>query len=213
MTPGLTPSPSWHKTHISGDIADIATLWRTILLLASFASLLTTGAILGGIGNADLISSSITSDGALLSTTALQTGEATLTGRILACGKSHLNRDTDTGIYPASQLDARSAGPLLIQEYASGQSDQKERPLACVFGNTTSDADITEDRTSGILWQGTYTTIRTLFPRESLTHAEGRGLLDIRHYRSQNSTFRGRTFASGNLSLSEQVTRDQGYSP
>ena len=213
MTSGLTRLASWHKAAIRHPIAEAAGIGRTILLLATLASLLTGGALLGGIGNADIITSSLTSDGSLLSTTSLESGDKLMAGRILACGLSHIIRDMDAGENAASVLDARSDGPLLFREYASRESGRSDPLITCVFGNTSPQRDTTVDEISGIFGYGSYASATTLSQSDHITRAHGRGLLDIRHLDQQNGTLRTRSLASGNLSLSEAIREDQGYSP
>jgi len=211
LTPGQTVSPLWHEP--SGyPITSPAgyDLWRTILLLWAIAGLITGGTLINGIGMADLVTSSVTGDGSVMSSSTLLSGENIITGRLFGSGWTSIDRETESGDTSSSRLLARSVGPLIIGEYASAEKNRNNHPIACVFGNTTEDSAQSETDVSGIIRNGSYASLHTLQPFEHITTADGTGLLDLRHRLARNGTISGRTLVSGNLSVSEQIRGDSG---
>lgn len=213
MTPGPTPSPSWHKTENPGIDTDPRSIRSTILLLWLCAILLAGGTLFGFAGNADLIAASITSDGSLLSSSTWQDQGTTIAEKILATGPGNIRQVTDATQGGSSEISARSEGPLLVSEYHDESSDPLDRPLACVFGNTSQQTGSSGDTVTGILKHGRYSRMRTWDPFGRAILAEGDGLLDLRHWNTMNHTLKTRIFASGNLSVQEQILKDQGDSP
>lgn len=215
MNPGLTRSRSWHN--LTARTESVSSLWRTILLLWTLASL-GAGALLSDPGHADLLTSSLTSDGTILSATTWQTGETLTRSSIIGTGQSRIERETGTHTDPYSHLQAWSAGPLLITEYSQTESDPKaQSPVTCVFANTTpsrhTGPDLSTTRITGILTQGRYTASYTLHPDERITQAEGQGIMDIRHQMNGNQTLTSRAYAAGNLTITDHLSRDQGTLP
>ncbi|PKL58956.1 MAG: hypothetical protein CVV33_09955 [Methanomicrobiales archaeon HGW-Methanomicrobiales-4] len=188
-------------------------LWRTLLLLWTIAGLITGGALIEGIGSADQVITSATTDGSVMSSSAYLSGDTSITSRIFGSGLTTIDRETGTGMAPSSLLQARSDGSLLIGTYAAAEQKRKESPVACVFGNATESPAPSEIEASGILWNGSYSGIWAMQPFESITTAHGTGILDLRHHLAGNTTLSGRTIATGNLSVIEHITTDQGESP
>ena len=163
-------------------------------------------------GMADLVTTSISSDGSVMSVQTSQAGDTSITGRLFGSGRTSIERETETRDRSSSRLLAFSDGPLIIGEYASAKQSQRELPVTCVFANQTAEPAESEIETAGIL-RGRYESVLTLQPFERYTFANGTGLIDLRHRLSGNGTTRGRTVASGNLSVSEHIRSDQGYPP
>jgi hypothetical protein len=213
LTPGLTGYLLSHEqtrcliTRETGD-----DWWRSFLLLLTLIVLLTGGALIMGIGKADQVTTSVTSDGSVMSFKAFRFGDTTVIGRLFGSGRTSIDRETETS-ERLSRLMAQSDGPLLIGEYASSEEEQKDHPIACVFGNGTETPTGSEIETSGILEHGTYSSLRTLQPFEGSTFANGTGIMDLRHRLSGNGTISGRTVATGNLSVNEEIKEDQGEEP
>jgi hypothetical protein len=186
--------------------------WRSSLLLLTIIVLLTGGALITGIGKADQVTTSVTSDGSIMSFQAFRSGDTTVIGRLFGSGRTSIDRETETG-NRLSRLMAQSDGPLLIGEYASSEEEQKDHPIACVFGNDTETLAGSEIETSGILQHGTYSSLRTLQPFEGDTFANGTGIIGLRHRLTGNGTVEGRSVVTGNLSVSERIKAEQGESP
>ncbi len=55
--------------------------------------------------------------------------------------------------------------------------------------------------------------MRSSGPLKSITAADGSGMIDLRHRLAENGTISGRTLATGNLSISEEIDVDQGDNP
>jgi hypothetical protein len=182
------------------------------LLLLTIIVLLTGGALINGIGKADQVTTSVTSDGSVMSFEAFRSGDTTVIGRLFGSGRTSIDREAETS-ERLSRLMAQSDGPLLIGEYASSEEEQKDHSVACVFGNKTETTVGSEIETSGILRHGTYSSLRTMQPFEGYTFANGTGIIDLRHRLNGNGTISGRTVATGNLSVSERIKEDQGEEP
>jgi hypothetical protein len=117
--------------------------------------------LINGIGKADQVITSVTGDGSLMSSSTYLSGDTTITGRIFGSGRTSIDRETETGDR-LSRLMAQSDGPLLIGVYALSEEEQKDNPIAYVFGNGTEMPEGSEIETSGILQHGTYSSLRTL---------------------------------------------------
>jgi hypothetical protein len=213
LTPGLILSLFSHEQTrclITRETCDDR--GRTLLLLCIIAGLITGGLLINGIGKADPVTTSVTSDDSVMSFQAFRSGDTTIIGRIFGSGRTSIDRETETS-ERLSRLMAQSEGPLLIGEYASSENEKKDHPVACVFGNRTEKPVGSEIETSGILEHGTYSSLRTLQPFEGYTLANGTGIIDLRHRLTGNGTVSGRTVATGNLSVSEWIKEDQGEEP
>ena len=138
MTPGLTAYLLSHEHNgclITRETVDDR--GRSILLLWIIAGLITGGVLIDGIGKADLVTTSITSDGSVISSLIYYSGDTTIAGRIFGSGRTSIDRETETGRRSSSHLMAQSDGPLHIREYTSSEVEQKDHPIVCVFGNGT----------------------------------------------------------------------------
>ncbi|MFH0967800.1 MAG: hypothetical protein V1862_08980 [Methanobacteriota archaeon] len=184
--------------------------WGNILLLWTIAGLITGGTFMSVLGMADLVTTSISSDGSVMSVQTSQSGDTTIIGRLLGSGRTSIDRETETRDTLSSRLLARSDGPLIIGEYASVSQREREKPFTCVFGNETDESAQSETETTGILEHGRYESVLTMQPFERSTFTNGTGLVDLRHRLTGNGTVNGRTIASGNLSVSEHIRSDQG---
>ncbi len=210
MRPGQTASPSWHKAGsdllVRGEEAR-----RTLLLLWTVLGILTGGAALQA--GADLVSSTVNADGSVMSRTIWTTDDSIITGTVFGTGPSGLTRETGTGTAAYSSLSSWSDGPLLLGSYASLHRQEKDRPLACVFENTTRQDREMVTESSGILRHGNYSQLITRESGGQFITVDGQGLVDLRHRLVGNGTVSGRTVASGNVSVSEQIRTGQGDSP
>lgn len=209
MRPGLTASPSWHK---AGDLFSRGEETRKVLLLIwTVLGFITGGAVLQT--GADLVSTSATGDGSVMSTSSWITGDSLITGRILGTGLTSIVRESETGTSPSSYQISHSDGPLLIGEYVSIRQKSRDQPTACIFGNNTRPPEEMTLEASGIIRNGNYSRMQTLHTGESYITADGTGVMDFRHRLTGNGSISGRTQASGNLSVSEHIRTDQGDSP
>jgi hypothetical protein len=185
---------------------------RSFLLLWTISGIITGWVFIDGIGKADQVTTSVTGDGSVMSSSTYLSGDTTITGRIFGSGRTSINRETETG-ERLSRLMAQSDGPLLIGEYASSEDEKKDHPITCEFGNDTVTSVGSEIETSGILENAKYSSLRTMQPFEGYTLANGTGIIDLRHRLNGNGSISGRTVATGNLSVSERIKEDQGEEP
>jgi hypothetical protein len=213
LTPGLMGSLLSHEQTRCLITRETGDGWgRSFLLLLPIAVLLTGGVLINGIGKADQVTTSVTSDGSVMSFQAFRSGDTIVIGRLLGSGRTSIDREIEAS-ERLSRLTAQSDGSLVIGEYASYEDEQKDHPISCVFGNGTETPTGSEIETSGILERGTYSSLRTLQPLEGYTFANGTGTIDIRHRLTGNGTVSGRTVATGNLSVNERIRMDQGEEP
>jgi hypothetical protein len=81
------------------------------------------GAFVNGIGKAEQVTTSVTSDGSVMSFQAFRSGDTTVIGRLFGSGRTSIDRETETS-ERLSHLMAQSDSPLLIGEYASLEEEQ-----------------------------------------------------------------------------------------
>ena len=137
MTPGLTGYLLSHEQTRCLITRETGDDWgRSFLLLLTIVVLLTGGALIVGIGKADQVTTSVTSDSSVMSFSAYRSGDTTIIGRFFGSGRTSIGREIETGDR-LSHLISKSDGPLLIGLYASSEDEQKDPPVACVFGNGT----------------------------------------------------------------------------
>lgn len=184
--------------------------WRNLLLLWIIVLLLSGWPALPGPGSADTVSTSVSADGHLLSTSLFSTDEAEIVSRILGTGRTSIDRETGTGDFPSSSLQAASGGTLLISEYAGTDRQPDTTIPGCVFGNRsgTGKVETAMSRSAGILQQGTYARDQYLSTGSLLVSANGTGLFGLSHRIEGNQTLSGRTVASGNLSIRELIEKE-----
>lgn len=180
---------------------------RLILLLW----ILIPGIIAGGAFEgtfADLVSTSVIGDGSVLSTSFWFSGMSILTGTIFGSGLTRIDHETSTKVGRTNNLLARSEGSLLISEYTLNEQEKTDLPITCVFGKNNSQRSVQEIRASGFLIHGNYSRHLRQNPYESLISTDGYGMMDISHRLEANDSFTGRTFATGNLSIREEIRKE-----
>jgi hypothetical protein len=210
LTPGLTAYLLSHEQTRCLITREADDGWgRSFLLLLTIVVLLTGGALINGIGKADQVTTSVTSDGSVKSFQEFRSGDTTVIGRLFGSGRTSIDREIKAS-ERLSRLMALSDGSLVIGEYASYEDEQKDHPISCVFGNGTETPTGSEIEISGILQHGTYSSLRTMQPFEGYTFANGTGIIDLRHRLTGNGTTSGRTVATGNLSVNEEIKMDLG---
>lgn len=177
--------------------------------------LLLTGAILTGAGLvfADSATSSIVCDGAAwVSSSVINQGQA-YTASLFTTDPAVLFREVSAGKSVQVTTEARSSGPLGIDEYSGQTTNWSWDDPTCLF-ETPEIRQARSDRiwTTGLLSNGSYRSARVLDERTSaLTMLNGTGLLLARGESAhKNRTVTIAADVAGAMNISEQIVFGEG---
>ena len=112
---------------------------RTLLLLCIIAGLITGGLVINGIGKADQVTTSVTSDGSVMSFSAYRSGDTTITGRIFGSGRTSIDWETETSerlsrlmalfssgsMHHHQRMSRRITRPVSLETEPKHQEDQR----------------------------------------------------------------------------------------
>lgn len=158
--------------------------------------------------SADLISSSIKTDGSAWISSAL-IGEKTYATTLFTSDRSAIDREVDFFDTIQAQTRVNSSGPVGVHEF-SAQARMNEHPaFACMFADRGSNKTRYDEISTLGLWSaGTYLSSRTIGLRQtgSLTDINGTGMVSLsKGTKSSNLTQRERSFIAGKMNISEAV--------
>jgi len=176
---------------------------QKVLAIAGVVCLLGTGWI-----SADLISSSIKTDGTAWITSAL-IGDKTYAATLFTSDRSAINREVDFSGDIQAQTQIRSLGPVGVHEF-SGQTRTKTRPdFTCLFAESPENKTRYDEISTLGLWsEGTYLSSRSLSGGQttSMTDIDAAGMVSLsKGTDTINLTQRERSFVAGQMNISEAV--------
>jgi hypothetical protein len=191
---GLIRLPSWHDPLLFE--------WRGRGILIAIVCLLLAGPLC-----ADLIATTISTDGSVMLKTSGSDENGSFTSRILSRDDSHVTRTAgdDKGLF--EDLTVRGSGQTLFSEYADALLSTSGIKTICAFLDTPHEDERYADAyTSGIIQGGGYTSSRSISQGLSgRTAVNGTGLVFLGSDTEGNRTFRTSGFVSGNLSVDDMV--------
>lgn len=166
--------------------------------------------LVGGLCGADSISSSITCNGAIWTTTSLIGQGQAYVADLFTTDVAALLRDIT--IRPDERIQTTtsvsSAGPLGIHEYSSQKGDTGDGNESCVFEQGQAETPDNGIWYFGLLTSGAYTSSRMMDDGVSaLTGANGTGMLLSRmHAVDENGTITdAKTTIAGEMNMTEGV--------
>ncbi len=164
--------------------------------------------ILAGLVAADLVSTTISTDGSVMISTSGGDENHSFASRALALDTSRVNRMVETGEDTVSDLIIRSQGPALFSEYGVSVMNGPDVSSRCAFVDLprTRESDRISQYVSGILQHGEVDTSQKLSTTISgMTTVNGTGMVLLGSDKQGNQTFTSRAFISGNMSVSDLV--------
>ncbi len=172
---------------------------NTRYILAGIICLIFTGLV-----GADLIATTISSDGSVMLTTSGDDANGSFSSRAMTLETAQVSRSV-TGEEKMDALIAVSGkGPVIFSEYASGISALPDTRPVCTFLDTqpyTKGSD-SSMYLSGILSGGEYQVSRTMGTGlEGETGVNGSGLLLFGSASANNRSLRTHGFVTGNMSV------------
>ena len=164
----------------------------------------------GGVCGADSISSAITCNGAIWTTTSLIGQGQSYVADLFTTDMAALLRDIT--IRPGEKVETAtsvsSTGPLGIHEFSSQKQDQGVGNESCVFERSPEKPPENELWYFGLLTSGAYSSSRMMDDGVSaVTGANGTGMLLSRmHAVDENTTVTdGKTTIAGDMNMTEAV--------
>ncbi|WP_409199196.1 hypothetical protein [Methanospirillum lacunae] len=195
MRHGLIRLPSWHNP--------LLFKWRGRWALIAVACLLLAGPLC-----ADLIATTISTDGSVMLKTSASDENGSFTSRILSRDESQVTRTAgdDNGLY--EDLAVRGSGQTLFSEYADALLSTRGIKTICAFLDTPDTHEGNAAAySSGIVQGGGYASSRTISQGLSgRTAANGTGLIFLGSESQGNRSFKTGGFISGNLSVEDMMT-------
>jgi hypothetical protein len=163
--------------------------------------------VLAALVGADYLSTSILTDGSFVLASSGQTDNGSYASRVMAADASELTRSLTGGESLVSDLVVKSAGPVLVSDYASGKAGSIPDPLACVFITHIQELEEESELYSmGILNKGMFAASRVVGP--GLTgglDVNGSGMMSFGSQKIGNSSLRSSGFVSGNMTIRDFV--------
>jgi len=156
---------------------------------------------------ADLIATSISTDGSVMLKTTGSDENGSFASRILSCDESRVSRTTGDESGLDEDLTVRSSGPTLFSGYADALLSTSGIKTICALLDTPQVPEgSAEVYTSGIIQGGGYSSSHTIGPGLSgMTAVNGTGLLLLGSGEEGNRTLRSAGFVSGNMSVQDMV--------
>jgi hypothetical protein len=170
--------------------------------------------LVGLVGAADYVSTSIATDGSFLLASSGQTNNGTYVSRIMAADASEITRSMTGDDSLATDISVTSSGPILVSDYASGRRvTALPDTIACVFTKYVLDRDPKSELYSmGILSKRRYAKSRVA--GSGLTggmEVNGSGMMSFGSYMVGNITMRSSGFVSGNMTIHDFVNTGGNY--
>ena len=191
---GLILLPSWHDPLLFEG--------RERGLIAALLCLLLAGPLC-----ADLIATSISTDGSMMLKTTGSDENGSFESRVLSRDESVVSRTAGDESSLDDELTVRSSGPTLFSGYADALLSTSGMKTICALLETPLETEgSAEAYTSGIIQGGGYTSSQTIGPGLSgMTAVNGTGLLLLGSGTDGNRTLRTAGFVSGNMSVQDIV--------
>ncbi len=171
-------------------------------LLAALLCLLLAGPLC-----ADLIATSISTDGSVILKTTGSDENGSFVSRVLSRDESMVSRTAGDESGLDEELAVRSSGPTLFSGYADALLSTSGMKTICALLDTPRETkESAEAYTSGIILDGGYTSSQTIGPGLSgMTAVNGTGLLLLGSGAGRNRTLMTAGFVSGNMSVQDMV--------
>jgi hypothetical protein len=162
--------------------------------------------------SADLISSSITTDGtAWVSTSVL--GERTYAATLFMNDRSAMSREMVFNQDVQSQTAIRSDGPVGVHEFSAQDRTRKAPAFLCSFADRVDNKTRYDEISTLGLWSnGTYVSSRHLRDEQTvaLTDIDAAGMVSLnKRTDTENLTQRERSFIAGQMNISEAVMYEE----
>ena len=164
--------------------------------------------ILASLAGAEYLSTTISTDGCVMLTTAGSGENGSFVSRAMALDTADLRRSVTGDDETQSDLAVRSAGPLLFSDYVSGFWKQPDLKSLCSLLYTPDGHDQREASaySSGIVSQGEYATMQSIGSGISKeTSLNGTGLLLFGSEGEGNRSVSDHGFVSGNMSFRDLI--------
>ncbi|MDD1730420.1 MAG: hypothetical protein LUQ50_15300 [Methanospirillum sp.] len=164
-----------------------------------------TFAILIGLAGADLIATTISTDGSALLSTSGSDANGSFASRVMTVDTARLVR-TVPGDESGDDLVVSGSGPVLFSDFASALLMGSEVWDRCRFLDTVSDRSPGEVSvyTAGILQGGEFDASRTIDSGLSgATRVNGSGLFAFGFQETGNRSLKSRGFVTGNMSVQD----------
>ena len=176
---------------------------QKVIALAGVICLLGVGMI-----NADLISSSIATDGTAWVASAVL-GDKTYAATIFTNDYSMIAREIDFSQDVQAQTQVKSSGPVGVHEFSAQIRTTGKPDFSCIFAERAiNKTRYDEIGTLGLWSNGTYISSRLISGGQtvSLTDIEGTGMVSLRKGTdTSNLSQRERSFVAGHMNISEAV--------
>jgi len=186
--------PSWHEPLLFDG--------RKKGVLVAFLCLLLAGPLC-----ADLIATSISTDGSVMLKTTGSDENGSFASLILSRDEARVSRTTGDESGLDEELTVRSSGPTLFRGYADALLSTSGIKTICALLDTPHETGgSAEAHVSGIIKGGEYSSSRMIGPGLSdITAVNGSGLLLLGSGDEGNRTLRATGFVSGNMSVQDMV--------
>ena len=163
--------------------------------------------VLAGLTGADYISTTITTDGTSLLATHGSTENGSYASRIMTVDTSSVSRALSGGDNLESDVTVKSAGPVLLSDYASGSKYTIPDNARCVFNEWMQrQGEESEMYSAGILSNGNYSASRVAGSGlTGGTDVNGTGMISIGSQVIGNDSMGSFGFVSGNMTIRDFV--------
>jgi len=162
--------------------------------------------ILAGFVGADLIATTISSDGAILLSTSGDDANGSFASRVLSLDTAMVSRKVSAEDTMEAVTSMSGAGPMVFSDYSSGILVLPDIREMCTFLDDGHDRTRGESSlySSGILYGGEYEISRVIGSGlEGETVVNGSGMLVFGSESHDNRSLQSRGFVTGNMSVKD----------